>query len=259
MLWSVSEWVLVPVLIASFFAVIELGYRLGLRRSGSADRAEEGHVSALVAAMLGLLALLLGFTFFMAVSRFDTRKALVLDEANAIGTTWLRARFLPSGQVEPAQALLQRYVSARLAFYDAGIDPARLAAANTDATRIETELWALALAAADHDPRAVPTGLFVESLNDMIDLQEKRQTALDNHVPEAVILLLALVSGAALGLLGYGCGLARRRRLVSNMVFALLIVLVLATILDIDRPRRGLIQVSQDSMLRLQASMAPAR
>lgn len=204
--------------------------------------------------MLGLLALLLGFTFFMAVSRFETRQSLVIDEANAIGTTHLRVKFLPAEQTDAAEGLLREYVAARLSFYTAGIDSARLEKANMDATRIQGQLWALAVEAAAQDPRSVPAGLLAESLNTLIDIQEKRQAALDNHVPETVLYLLLVVSLASLGVVGYGCGLIRRRRPFSSALLAFLVVSVVATILDIDRPRRGLVEVSQRSLLRLQAT-----
>lgn len=255
MLWRIDEFVLLLAFVGTFLVVIEGGFRFGLRRSDQSDEADKTHVSSLQAAVLGLLALLLGFTFFMATSRYDARKLLVLEEANAIGTTHLRSRFLPIEQRRAAHELLRAYVSTRLAFYSAGIDSARLEKANNDSARIEGELWALALEAAAQDPRSLPTRLFIESLNDVIDAHEKSRIALDNHVPEAVLYLLLIVSITSLGLLGYGCGLARRRRFASNALFALLIVLVLVIILDIDRPRRGLIEVPQDSLIRLQATL----
>lgn len=205
--------------------------------------------------MLGLLALLLGFTFSMAVSRFDARKALVLEEANGIGTAALRAQLLPSPQAGDIRRLLVAYTSARLDFYAAGIDPGRLEAANAQASRIEDQLWAMAVAVAAEDPRSVPIGLFIDSLNEVIDVKEKRRVALDNHVPETVLLLLYVTSFAALVLVGYGCGLGGQRHFLLNALLACLFALVLTTILDIYRPRRGLVQVSQDSLTRLKAEL----
>jgi hypothetical protein len=255
MLWETDQFVLLLAFLAGALATLVVGFRAGLRYSDRSDESDKTHFGALQSSVLVLLALLLGFTFLMAVSRFDTRKALVLDEANAIGTTFLRSKLLPAAQRDAAPALLRAYVAASLAFYNAGIDRALLDAANAEASRIQDQLWALAAVAAAQDQRSVTTGLFIQSLNDVIDIREKRQVALDNHVPEAVIYLLLVVWGAALGLLAYGCGLARRRRLPSNALFALLIAIVLTTILDIDRPRRGLIKVSQDSLVRLKATL----
>jgi len=257
MFWELNEIALLLGLLAGYLLVLELSFRLGRARAARGDAGAREHIGSLQGSMLGLLALLLGFTFAMAVSRFDTRKALVLEEANAIGTTLLRASLLPEPAQQEVPLQLAAYVDARLAFYAAGVDPARLAAANASAARLERQLWSLGSAAAQADVRSVPVGLFIQSLNEVIDVREKCRVALDNHVPEAVIHLLLVSSCVALALVAYGCGLSRRRRFVSNATFALLLALVLTTILDIDRPRRGLIQVSQDSLVRLKASLPP--
>lgn len=98
----------------------------------------------------------------------------------------------------------------------------------------------------------------MQSLNEVSDVRELHRVALDNHVPEAVVHLLLAASVVALALVAYGCGPNGRRGFVSNATFALLLALVLTRIFDIDRPRRGLIQVSQDSLVRLKASPPPA-
>lgn len=259
MLWSISEFTLIVVVLGMFFLVAEMGFQLGRRRWAEADERLKGHIGALQAALLGLLALLLGFTFAMAVTRFDTRKALVLEEANAIGTTVLRARLLPPPHQQEMGTLLRAYVDARLAFYDAGIDRVRLEAAHTTTTRLQEQLWLVAVALAAQDPYALPVGLFVQALNEVIDLHEKRRQALDNHVPETVLVLLVGVAVAALGFLGYSFGLDRTRRFWSSALVSVLIALVLALILDLDRPRRGLITVSQESMVRLQEAFKAPR
>jgi hypothetical protein len=255
MLWRIDEFVLFFLANAVYLMFIEVGFRLGRKSGGRGDDDVRNHVGALQAATLLLLALLLGFTFAMAVSRFDTRKALVVEEANAIGTTLLRARFLPESQRREVAELLEEYVSVRLAFYQAGIDPQRLQAASDAAARLDTRLWAVAVAVAARAERSVPVGLFIQSLNDLIDDNEKRRVALENHVPESVILLLFIVSCVALGFVAYGCGLTGRRHFVMNAIFAMLIAMVITVIMDIDRPRRGLVTVSQDSMVRLRATL----
>lgn len=255
MFWQIDELVLLVGYFCALLAAGEAAFRLGRRQVGRVAESDREHLGALQSAALGLLGLLLGFTFFMGVSRFDTRKSLVVDEANAIGTAYLRADVLPPEPRANARRLIRAHVSARLEFYAAGIDSARIARSNADAARIEATLWTIAAAAGAQDPRSVLAGLFAQSLNDVFDIREKRQVALDNHVPDAVLLLLLVVSIASHGLIGYGCGLAARRRLVPNALFALLVALVFTTILDIDRPRRGLIEVSQDSLIRLKAAL----
>lgn len=260
MLWQTNEGPLFALIVVAFLAALELGFRLGVRfREPADDGSQRAHIASIQTSTLGLLALLLGFTFAMAVSRFDDRRALVLEEANAIGTAALRARLLPAPHDRRVEALLKEHVNARLAFFDAGIDQARLDSAEKAASTSETQLWSEATATAALDPRSVPTGLFIESLNAVFDAREKRRVALANHVPEAAIYLLLVVSTAALGVMSYGSGLTGRRRFKSNGAVALLIALVLVVILDIDRPRRGLIQVNQDSLIRLKASMDSPR
>lgn len=255
MIWQINEFVLLLSALALFLFVIEMSFRLGRRKGNRSDDDGKVHVGALQAAALVLLALLLGFAFAMAVSRFDMRKALVIEEANAIGTTFLRSQFLPEPQRQEIAALIKDYVSARLDFYDAGIKPHLLHAANVAAQRIEERLWALTVRVAAQEARSVPVGLFIQSLNELLDDNERRRVALENHVPEAVIFLLFFVSAVALGFVAYGCGLARQRRFAMNAVFALLIAMVITVILDMDRPRRGLVRVSQDSMIRLKAAI----
>ena len=255
MIWTINELLLLVLAFAVLMVVLEFGFRMGLRASATSDEFVRDHVSLLQGSVLGLLALLLGFTFAMAVERYDLRKALVLEEANAIGTTALRAAHLPPPHDEQARLLLHQYVSARLEFYASGLDVERLARAQDSAAELQKKLWALTVTLAQEQPRSVPVGLFIETLNDLIDDSEKRTAALDNRVPGAVIVLLFAVAGVAMSLIAYHCGLAGHRRLGLNALFALLIAVVITIILDIDRPRSGLVHVSQGSMERLRDSL----
>ena len=188
----------------------------------------------------------------MSIQRFDTRKQLVLEEANSIGTAYLRSRFLTGNFSKEASLLLREYIGLRLEFYYAGNDTAKIEAAAGKAAIIEKQLWNIAVQSAKGSPDPIFTSLFIQSLNDVIDDNEKRRVALDNHVPEPVIVLLFSVSIFGMGFIGYNYGLSGRHRHGSTAFFALLIASVLIIILDIDRPRSGLIQVSQASLERLQ-------
>lgn len=257
MFWQTDLTLLFVLIVIAFVAALELGFRLGVcfRPTANADP-ERTHIASIQASALGLLALLLGFTFAMAVARSDERRVLVLEEANAIGTAVLRAQLLPTPYDQTAANYLKSHVDARLAFFEAGIDPSRLSAAEQRAATTEAQLWSVARDAAAADPKSIPTGLFIEALNAVIDVHEKRRVAFNNHVPEAAIYLLVFVSMAALTVTSYRGGLVRRRHFWSNLTLAVLIAMVLAAILDIDRPRRGLIQVNQDSLVRLKASLS---
>ena len=257
MLAEINLLTLLVIALAGFFICLEIGFRLGQRRLNMTDEPEKTHTSALQGATLGLLALLLGFTFAMAVSRFDNRKSVILDQANAIGTAELRGRLLPAAQAEPAAKLFREYVDTWLSYRAAGTDLALLKATEAQAAEIETALWNLGRDATTADPHSIVAGLFVAAMNDVIDMHEKRHRSIEDRVPEVVFYLLYLVSAFALGQIAYSSGLSGHRHPVANVLFACCIGLVLVIIMDIDRPRRGLIQVSQESMIRLQESLKP--
>jgi hypothetical protein len=230
----------------------EIGFWTGRRVSSSASKSGNAQVASITAAALGLLAILIAFTFAMSVSRFDARKQLVVDEADAIGTTYLRARLLQGPEKEKICSLLRRYVEVRLEFYQAGIDHQKLAKAISNTEQMHEQLWAQAVELAEKNPMFIPVGLLVQSLNDTIDLNAKRTAALENNVPQIVLFVLFLVTIGTMGLVGHGCGLSGRRNFMVTTLLSVLLALVILVIVDLDRPRRGLIRVSQESMLALQ-------
>lgn len=257
MIWILVELALLLGSIGLFVVALEVGFRLGVRRQANTDEPDKSHANTLHGAVLGLLALLLGFTFAMAVSRYETRKTLMIEQANAIGTAALRGSLLPPPHGDRAAALFSEYVDSRLQYNAAGRDDAKVAAAEVRAARIEKELWDISRILLTEDPRSQPASLYTQALNQMFDIRESRRFALNDRVPLAVTVMLFLVSMTAMGLVAYGCGLTGRRRPLANLTFACLIALVLTIILDIDAPRVGFVTVSPESLLRLQESLGP--
>ena len=255
MLRELDEVYLFFVVLVIFLAIIELSYRLGRKLRKPADIAAKTHISALQTALLGLLALLLGFTFAMSVTRFETRKNLVLEEANAIGNAYWRSQLIPAERRPMVAGMLHEYTSASLDYHLADQDSPRFNAANATARRIERQIRA-AVAARAESPPSISTIMFVQAVNEMAQINEKRRVALENHVPEPVYYLLFIVAAGAMAYIAYGTGLHGRRRPISTGMFAALIALVLTFILDIDQPGSGLIRVGQESMERMQAMLA---
>ena len=256
MLNDMGEFIIGLTMFAGFLLAAESGFRLGRHFLPADEPHLHSHVQALQTALLGLLALLVGFTLAMAVSRFDMRKELVLAESNAIGTAYLRSDLLGEPNRSEAARLLRAYVDARLDFYDAGADAGRLAAANAEARRLQAKLWTIAVDSAAKDPRPVSVSLFTQALNDVIDLYEKRLRALENRVPDVVFYLLFIVAAVGIGFIGYGAALSGRRYFRSTALVSLLVMLVIVAVMDLDRPRRGLITVGQSSMLALKKAVA---
>jgi len=190
---DVNLWIILVASSGFFLLATEAGFLLGRRSQSTIDDHSISQIYTIQGAALGLLALLLGFTFSMAMSRYDTRKQMVLEESNAIGTTFLRAQLLPEPPRKEVSNLLRRYVEVRLEFYEAGNDQKLLREVRNKTERLQNQLWAHGAGVVENDPRAILTGLFFQkSLNETIDLNAKRITALENHVPEITLELSRL-------------------------------------------------------------------
>ena len=238
-------------LFTGLLVVVEAGYRFGLFTSANAD--EERHAQ-IVAARDGieiLLSLLLGFTLPMALPNYNLRKHLVIDEANAIGTTYLRAQMLPEPARGKILGLLREYVEARMEFAKAGLNERDLEASFGHAKRLQNEIWRQSVEAGQQSNTAL-VAVFVPSLNELIDLSEKRTAALEMRMPRAIWGMLALISILTCLLVGYSM---RRRFSLMMLVSPLMIAIVLGLIADLDSPRSGLIRVGQQSMERLQMDL----
>jgi hypothetical protein len=255
-MYEVNTALIATLLFVSMAVAMEVGYRIGLGRKVSANEDRKTHINAIQSSILGILALLLGFTFSLSLQRYDSRSEAVVNEANAIGTAWLRAQLLPVAERAPSQDLLRRYLDLRV---EAGAIPLDQRAARgallARAAETQTALWALAAQAADADPNTVRTGLYIRSLNEMIDSFGRRDTALNRHVPETVLLLLYATFLMAGAIVGFASGVAGHRPSLVAHIMVVLIVVLVFVILDLDRPRRGLIEVSQKSLLDLQSTI----
>jgi hypothetical protein len=255
-LYGVDNGLLVGALFALILVCNELGFRFGLRRGRTANEGVKSQTHAIQAAILGLLALLLGFSFSMGLQRFDSRSEAVIAEANAIGTAYLRATLVPEPQGEMLRARLRAYLDLRV---EAGhVDLTRIEgrqALNERAMEMQSDLWRVAAVAARKDPNPVTTGLFLQALNELIDAYGSRQAALQKHIPEVVLFLMFGVFAITGAILGYSSGLEGARPRLATLAITVLIVLVVFLIVDLDRPRRGLIQVDQSALSALRSAL----
>ncbi len=205
--------------------------------------------------ILGLVALILGFTFSMAITRADHRLALVVREANAIGTTFLRSHLIEEAHGREVRTLLKKYVDARLEFFDAGTDNARVERAEATAAALQNQLWDQTIQITRSDRGAV-AAQFVSSLNEVIDLQAERAMALKNTIPKVVYWVILMITSVGLGSLAFTRGAQNEvgRWNVSLLVF--LFVSVFTLIRDLDHPRKGILTVNQAPMRELQKTLS---
>jgi hypothetical protein len=245
-------WVLFVATVVIVLLSVEGGYRLGTYRRQRTEPEKEAPVGAMVGAILGLLAFMLAFTFGLAASRFDARRIVVLDEANAIRTAYLRAGLVSEPHRSKIRDLLREYVDARLE----AVQSENVVQGIARSTRLQGPLWDQAVAAAEKDPRPSVTGLFIQSLNEVIDLHSKRISfGLRSRVPGPIWVALYSQVTLAFAAMGYHAGLSGSRRSLAVLALALAFSGVMLLIADLDRPHEGVVKVSQQAMIDLKNSL----
>ena len=256
-MYDINSFVIAIVLLVSLVAAIEAGYWVGRKFKYAINDSLFSHINAIQASLLGILALLLGFTFSLALQRHDTRSISVVEEANAIGTAWLRAGLLEAPLNEQASDLIAQYLEQRInaGGIDLAHDEERLLVIN-ESRLIQNELWEIAKQASMTASNQPATALFVDSLNAMFDSLASRNAALERHVPEVVLMLLYGTFLMVGTIVGYAAGVAGHRVSFVSYIMVGLIVMLVFIIIDLDRPRRGLIAVNQDSLLELRQSLS---
>ena len=245
-------WSIYPVTLALAMLAIEAGYLLGKRWQRRSHVSKEGAVGAMTGSTLGLLAFLLAFITGLAVNRFDNRRSLVVEEANAIGTTYLRAGFLDETARDQSRDLLREYVQIRL---DAP-DSSELESVIVRSEEIQNELWTTAEIIARDNMDSPVIATYIETLNQMIDLHAKRVIAItSSRIPGSIWTGIYIVAGLSMVLVGMLSSFGERPNWLATILLALVFAAVLTLIVDLDRPEQGLLTVSQQALLDLQAQI----
>jgi hypothetical protein len=259
LMYDIPSYFIAAILLAAMLVATLAGYGIGQGRTHRETEERKSQTQAVQASLLGLLALLLGFSFSLALARFDERSVAVVDEANAIGTAFLRTDLLPEAARNDARALLMRYGVLRLESGAASAaDDATRADLAAQSQEVFAELWALAADTARTAPNPA-TVAFANALNDMIDAFGSRDAKIKKHVPEIVLYLLFGTFVLLGAIVGYGSGTSGIFPGMPIYGMMTIIVLLVFLIIDLDRPRRGLIEVNQSPMRDAVAAMQQAR
>jgi len=254
-MYSVNSGLIVAFLLIVALAVMEIGFRLGHPSRHAHDDDSKGHVNATAATTLGIVGLLMAFTFSLALQRFDSRSDAVVDEANAIATAYLRAQLLPVPLRADVMKQLRAYLDLRVkADAVSPVDPEWRGLLD-QAARVQSSLWVGARRAAELEPNPVTSGLFIQSLNELIDSFGRREAALNRRVPDLVLYLLFATFVLSGLIVGFAAGVGGRRPSWVTIGMVVLMGAVIYVVLDLDRPRRGLIKVNETNLLELQASL----
>lgn len=214
--------------------------RFALARGGPEERA----LGVAHGAIFVLTGLILGFSFSYAAARYDARRALVVEEANAIGATYLRAANLPDAAAGRFRTILRDYARARLDVYSNLADSRTSQTMDRRSLALQDNLWSLLVTAERDDTRNVPLSLLTQALNHMIDVHAEQSAALKTHLPIAMLALVLVVSVLSAMLVGVHFERMRGLQTFLGLVVALMLATVVTGIVDLDRPQLGLVRVN---------------
>lgn len=240
---------LITILLALLAA--EIGYQLGRSWLNRHPDEPVGNLGEIVGTTFGLLAFLLALLMTIGLNRYDARRGLIVQEANAIGTAYLRAGYLEEPYSGEVRDLLRDYADQRLLAADASSREGALARSS----EIQLELWTRAEALARANPQDVMLGLFISSLNDMIDLQSSRIASFNARIPEAIWVSIYVVGFLAFMLIGFENAHHGKRNLTALLVLVLILGAVLLLTTDLDRPLQGYLRASQQPLIDVQTFM----
>jgi hypothetical protein len=252
----VPTWAIMLVSALLIFGASEVGFRMG-RRRGPVTQGRDPSILVQGSAFT-ILALLLGFSFSLALGRYDARRSALLREANAINVAFLRAQLLDPKTATTERVNLDAYIDQRLAYAQHDEDPAQRRLAEEKSNQLQRDMWGLATQAAQRDPHSTMVPLFILALNDTVALSREEAAILNAHIPDVVIFWLLIIALISSIMLGYGFGREGKRAVVFKAIFAVMVALVFGLVLDLDRPQRGLIRVSLAPMQAVQQLMEGA-
>ena len=246
---------LFPVLATGcLYLAIEGGFRLGAWRLRQAAHEKDTPVGAVVAATLGLVGFILAMTFGFAVSRFEGRQEAFLGELNAIGTTYLRADFLPEPQREKTKQLLREYVDIRLR----AVEQRRIAEGISRSEMLHEKMWATLTSLDPTNINSMSVTLFTYSLNELIDLHERRViSGARLRIPPTLWSVLLIISLLGMGEIGYQTALTGSTRTPVSMGLVIAFALLLSLVADLDRPLEGTLRINQSAMRELLQRLEP--
>jgi hypothetical protein len=246
-IWAVY---LVTVLLA--VGAAELGFRLGRYWQRRTPEKEESVAGAMVGATLALLAFLLAFLISVATDRFDNRRRLVVEDASSIRTAYLRAGYIPEPYGTESRQLLREYVDLRLA----AVEPGKFAQARARSEEIHNELWSRAELIAD--PGSDPISLYIDAVNEIINVHTQRVVAATLRIPTTIWFVLYFGMMLSMLMVGFDNGLQGTRSIIVLVALVLVFSAVMLLMVDLDRPQEGFLTVSQQPMIDLQKQVQGA-
>lgn len=253
MINALPIWVVELIIAAIIIICGELGFFYAARNKATLHESPYG---VLQAAVFGLLALLIAFSFSLGLARYDARRAAIVTEADAIRTAIRRSQLLDSQSASLVRGYLSKYVDARLAFAGSGNDERVASLALQQSAALERQMWAVAVAQAHSVGHPDVLRLFVEGLDRAFEQGDEVEAIMTAHIPDAVVYVVVAVIAFASVLLGIGYGRTMVRGTLAIVVFAVVLAVVVGENIDLDRPQSGFIIVSLEPLQSLHEYIA---
>ena len=257
MLELLMQWGIFPVIFGGMLLFLESGRRLRLKKLSIETEAAGKGLEVVEGAVFGLMALMIAFTFSGAATRFDWRRQLVAEEANCIGTAYLRIDYLPEANQALLREKFRQYTDSRIEMYRALPDVEAAKDAFSRSVKLQGEIWKLAREAVNASADLKAAILFVPAVNEMFDIGTTRYLAAQSHTPSLIIVLLVVLTWFCSLLAGYRLTAEAKRKWVHMFIFAALMSLTIYVIIDYEFPRAGLISLESfdQALLDVRAGM----
>lgn len=241
-LYQTPAWQISVILFVLIIILNRAGFEVQQREAKKHD-GKPVALGPVEGSLLGLLALLLSFTFSLSASKNDARRAVIVEEANDISTALSRCDLYPDSTKIALQALFKDYIDARMAYYDSGIDTAKIALSLKQTNVVYNEIWKKVMVLSQDKDNILRSQQMVPALNAMSDIVTTRDDKRNAHIPESILWMLFMLTLVGSFVIGYGTGSRYNWIIVSG--FALMTVMTIYLILDLDRPRRGIINMDE--------------
>jgi hypothetical protein len=257
-IYTTPDWAIGCALLALLWLAAEVGFHLGVRARAQQQAGNSLNIDLVHGAILGLLSLLLAFTYSFVADRHKVRQALIVREANAIGTAFLRSGLLQETPRRELQALLRQYLDSRILTEEVLAEPSKVAEAIQRSVRLQAALWPTASRYIAGRTPTVLDSLVFQALNEIIDVHTERLAAAEYRLPSVILWLLCVLALTGLALTGFASGLRGRRSAYGTGALAVLVMAVILVIIALDSPQeQSFIRVSQTSLIQLRDSLQP--
>jgi hypothetical protein len=245
-----NEWFIISLVFLLLLATYHGGFFLGKKEIKVKEEGHSSRISNIQAGLMGLLGVMLAFSFSLSSQRFEERRKLVIQESMSIGTAYFRAGLLPDSLKNELRPLLKEYINQRINYYKSGNTLEKMREVQSKSKHIQVQIWAKTAILGKQSPN-LNTNITILALNPMIDISENISSSFQSHVPTFILIVLILIATCTVLIIGYSHGLSADKNLTFMMILNIILCSILLLIMDLDSPNTGILQTDIYSLLQL--------